>query len=352
MPLPFSVMTWNVENLFLPAATYAKGTPGFEAGAKDETVYVRKLAHLEQVIRAQSPDVVALQEIGDPRALQALHEQLLDLFPFPPVVGVADSRHIRVALLCRHELTNAATPTAYHPQGLQGVSSTSIDSNEPKTDTAMGRGIAIITFPLGIHTIHVITAHLKSKLLTYNRPGNAKFSPRNEDERAREAGRALLRRTGEAVALRAYVNTIIENTDDTLLLMGDLNDGTDAATTQLLLGELDLWPDRMGANDGKRLYNLATVWATYYALRNNLTPQEKAEAEAFQRTLYSRVYRRNRELIDHILVTNNLAKRNVRAAFACLVQGIEPVQDNPNTRKDEFIPDHAPIVARFNLPAD
>ncbi len=352
MAIPFSVMTWNVENLFFPAASYEKGTPGFESGPRDETVYRRKVAHLQQVIRTEAPDVVALQEVGDPEVLYNLHEQLLDLFPFPPVVGLPDQRHSRVALLCRHEPITAATPIAYHPQGLQRICSSSVDTTIPQEERALGRGLAIITFQLGIHTIHVVTAHLKSKLLTYNRPGNAKFVPRHEDERAREAGRALLRRTGEAVAVRAYINTLIENTSDTLILMGDLNDGESAATTQLLLGQLDLWSNRIGPNDGKRLYNLATVWSYAYSLRSNTTPQQKIEAETFQRSLYSRVYRNHRELLDHILVTSNLAIPSVRASFACLVQGIKAIQNNPNERRGEFIPDHAPIIARFNLPAD
>jgi hypothetical protein len=44
------VMTWNVENLFLP---------GTEDGPSDETSFAAKLDALEAVLRAQTPDVAA-----------------------------------------------------------------------------------------------------------------------------------------------------------------------------------------------------------------------------------------------------------------------------------------------------
>ncbi|MEB3263683.1 MAG: endonuclease/exonuclease/phosphatase family protein, partial [Synechococcus sp.] len=68
-PLPrepmasFTLMCWNVDNLFLP-----------EAGASEPVRerFEAKLATLAAVIDSQRPDVLALQEIGPDGALQAL----------------------------------------------------------------------------------------------------------------------------------------------------------------------------------------------------------------------------------------------------------------------------------------
>jgi hypothetical protein len=59
----FTVMTWNVENLFRP------GDPG---GPNTAAAYEQKLAGLASVINAHTPDALALQEIRNPAALDDL----------------------------------------------------------------------------------------------------------------------------------------------------------------------------------------------------------------------------------------------------------------------------------------
>lgn len=53
------VGTWNLENLFKPGSEYG---PSAE-------VYGEKLDGLAQVINNAAPDVLAVQEVGDPDAL-------------------------------------------------------------------------------------------------------------------------------------------------------------------------------------------------------------------------------------------------------------------------------------------
>ncbi|MFE9693877.1 endonuclease/exonuclease/phosphatase family protein [Micromonospora sp. NPDC005806] len=56
-------MTWNVGNLF-PA--------GHPDGPPDAETYDVKIAYLATTIRGLNPDVVALQEVGDPRCARDL----------------------------------------------------------------------------------------------------------------------------------------------------------------------------------------------------------------------------------------------------------------------------------------
>ncbi len=60
MPVPFSVMTWNVENLFLP---------GHEPGPETAAIFGRKLRNLAATLSAVAPDIVALQEVAIPKPL-------------------------------------------------------------------------------------------------------------------------------------------------------------------------------------------------------------------------------------------------------------------------------------------
>jgi hypothetical protein len=85
------VATWNLENLF---------RPGGEAGPGGEQAYDAKLAELARVIGQIAPDVLAVQEVGDPDALEDLRPRLegdwlaeSSLFP--------DDRGIRVGVLSR-----------------------------------------------------------------------------------------------------------------------------------------------------------------------------------------------------------------------------------------------------------
>jgi hypothetical protein len=57
------VGTWNLENLF---------RPGADAGPSDEQSYDAKLTELARVIREIVPDILAVQEVGDPGALEDL----------------------------------------------------------------------------------------------------------------------------------------------------------------------------------------------------------------------------------------------------------------------------------------
>jgi predicted extracellular nuclease len=54
--------TWNVQNFFRPDS----GAPD------DEDAYQAKLASLAETIKAMAPDVLAVQEVGDPEALADL----------------------------------------------------------------------------------------------------------------------------------------------------------------------------------------------------------------------------------------------------------------------------------------
>lgn len=83
------VMTWNVENLFLPSD---------DGGPDDEAPFLQKLASLVAVIDQEAPDILALQEVGSPEALDRLQTELTHKLPHAEL-GDPDNPGIRVALL-------------------------------------------------------------------------------------------------------------------------------------------------------------------------------------------------------------------------------------------------------------
>src|SRR5690606_9409328 len=91
------VATWNVENLF---------RPGAGAGPSNTDAYEERLASLADTITAIAPGILALQEIGDPSALDDLIARLTGTWH--SALADPDGRGIRVAVIARAPLMTVA----------------------------------------------------------------------------------------------------------------------------------------------------------------------------------------------------------------------------------------------------
>ncbi|MGH3622900.1 MAG: endonuclease/exonuclease/phosphatase family protein, partial [Sciscionella sp.] len=310
-----TIGTWNLENLF---------RPGNSAGPDSDAAYDDKLTALAKTIAGLAPEGLAVQEVGDPEALDDLAGRLDGTWHTE--TADADGRGIRVGVLSRLALSGAEQVTAF-PEVLRPVQ---VD-DDGGTMTKMGRPALRVRVESGGTTLDLLSCHLKSKLLTF--PGG-RFSPDDENERARFAAYALNRRTAEAVTVRGYVTALLRGDGQhrAVVVAGDLNDEPAAATTQILLGpsgsEIGTAgfprPDRGDAN---RLWNLAP-----------LIP----EAQRF-----SRIYNGRRELIDHLLVSHAV----VHAVDSVVTGDIDVVSvtDQPSRIREEPGSDHRPVVVRVRL---
>ena len=79
----FKVMTWNVENLFKAGAA---------SGPSTRAAYDAKIQGLAATINDQAPDALAVQEIGDPAALDDLVRRLRGTW-HAQLEGIAAPRH-------------------------------------------------------------------------------------------------------------------------------------------------------------------------------------------------------------------------------------------------------------------
>lgn len=311
------VMTWNLENLF------RSGAP---SGPTSDDVYKAKLEALASTINEQAPDVVAVQEVGDPEALADLVERLDGTWD-QRLSRHPGSRGIRVGWLSTRPFIESKDLVGFPPH-LRPVQAADGGASE----AAMGRGAVVVTVDASPAPVRLLTAHLKSKLLTF--PGG-RFQPGDEDERARFGAYALYRRAAEAATLRVAVSAALvdQGQDRPLVVAGDLNDTVQAATTQMLLGppgsEIGTPGfDQRDGGDGQRLWNLAP-----------LMPPGKD---------YSRVHHGRKELIDHILVSAALVRRVV-AVEAVIDEPLPSVSGDPQIRRHEPGSDHAPVVATFDV---
>jgi endonuclease/exonuclease/phosphatase family metal-dependent hydrolase len=319
MPTNFSVMTWNVENLF-PA--------GHDPGSETPEIFEQKLQNIAHVILDEiQPDVVAVQEVGGAGPFHTLQQHLNGRYPHARLSAHPDPRGIRVGFLSRFPLEEVDELFDVPAGALRGI----VDS-QGQPIGHMGRGALKVTVePAQGQRINLVTAHLKSKLITYppdpQRPHVVRRSPRDEDERAREEGSAVIKRTVEAVGLRVFGNALVTQNRQPLIVLGDFNDVPEAASTQILRGTLDGSLVRPDKGDDTRLYNLA------------------ADIPAERR--FSRMYKNQKELIDHILASYELIR--LPHQVDSYTQHVESIDDQLGPRRRAVFPDHAPVFARFEL---
>jgi endonuclease/exonuclease/phosphatase family metal-dependent hydrolase len=311
-----AIGTWNLENLF---------RPGSDAGPETEAAYEAKLTALAETITELAPNILAVQEVGEPEALDDLVDRLAGTWH--TALADPDGRGIRAGVLSRLPLSDIAQVVNF-PERLRPIQVDDIGT----TMSEMGRpGLRVRVEPDSGTALDVISCHLKSKLLTF--PGG-RFSTRDEGERARFAVYALNRRAAEAAAIRAFVTSLLagDGQHRALIVAGDLNDGPEAATTQLLHGppgsEIGTGGfDRPDTGDGQRLWNLAP-----------LIPEKQR---------FSRIFRGRGELIDHLLVSHALVK-TVQTVSTGQIE-IPSITEQTTERRDEPGSDHRPVVAVFDL---
>lgn len=320
--MSLTIGTWNLENLFRPSET------GF--GPRDPESYTTKLTTLASLLEEVAPDVVAVQEVGDPDALSDL-AQVLDGRWHTATSKHFSSRHpIRVGFLSRHPLRVVADVRAF-PHALAPIA---IGDDPADTTIQMGRGaLAVEVAPPSVSPVTLVSCHLKSKLLSFpaGPGGSRRFQPKDEAERARFAAYALYRRTAESVTIRGLADELLggQGQSRAVAVLGDLNDEPQAATTQILHGP-------PGSEIGTRGFDIpdkGDAWRLW-----SIAPRIP-QVERF-----SRVYRGRGELIDHILLSHALVTK-LADARTYKPGSLPSIAEDPTERRGKPASDHSLVAA-------
>jgi endonuclease/exonuclease/phosphatase family metal-dependent hydrolase len=271
----FRLATYNVEN-YLDAATQTRHVKSAESRAK-----------VVEGIIALKPDVLALQEMGQPSALEELRGALksngLDL-PFSERITGYDT-DIHVAILSRFPFA-ALRPHTNEDFLLDG------------RRFRVSRGFAEVDIQVSSHySFTLIAAHLKSK-----RP----IPQADEADLRYEEAKLLRERIDALFATNANIN---------LVVLGDLNDNKDSKPIKEIIGRgrhklVDTRPTERNGDAADAMRNIA--WTHYYGVEDT----------------YAR--------FDYILVSPGMAREWVR--------GETYIATIPNWGVGS---DHRPLVATF-----
>lgn len=284
-----------------------------------DTGFGAKIDWTARMIARADADVVALQEVGLPPVLDALLARVRSagVEYGEPVLGTADDRGIRCALLSRVPVLEARVHTASRLD----FPAFREDDPAPFGDRVpLRRGVVharVDAPPLGV--VDVLVAHLKSRApVPLKTQAGEPIEPRAARARAEGSLRSLVHRSAEALYLRGLVDEVVARSPGAhVAVAGDLNDVPESVVLGVLTGSEE---------DGEgQLFACA-----------ELVPEASR---------YTVLHSSRRDQIDHVLVTPALRARLASAA----ILNDELRDHGPATKAapPSVTSDHALLVARF-----
>lgn len=317
------VASCNVLNLALPGRRFYPNQDPYGVAEHE-----RKLDWLGAMLRRLNADVTGFQEVWDEAALKA---------------AVA-----RSGLQMRHVVAPGAETGAEGTPRVGLATRLAVEALRSVTDFSPGESVVVPE--LGEHArferpvlhatlrvksgqrLHVLVAHLKSKRPKFLQDAAGEPQEDRDDPHVvtRATLRSLMMRAAESAALRGLVIDLIHRTRDPLVLLGDMNDGPQSVTSQLIAATQAVAYDRQARDVA--LFHAADV-QTEPALRRDM--------------LYSHVFQGWPELLDQIWVSEELVGG---AKFALGdVRRVEVFNDHLHEGRDRTRSDHGFVRALLRL---
>jgi predicted extracellular nuclease len=290
-----SFATFNLYNLNLPGQPIYDNTTGWTA---DE--YDAKTSWIGNQLKTLDADVIGFQECWDPKALKQCFDKAGLTSQYDLVARKINPAGIQVALAARKGLLKG------DPEWIEEIPEESrfTDLREAR-DAKESVSVTISKFsrpplrvtiqPRGTNpkppAITVFVAHLKSK-----GPASLSFKPPKSKVLESHASIAQsvvshVRRIVEAGALRAILDNQMKGNENPFVVIGDLNDGTLATSTELLTGQPGyrfIEASKAGSKSDAGLYSV----------------EKLQQLRSFRDVYFTHVFQQNMESLDHILVSD------------------------------------------------
>jgi len=391
----FTIASFNVKNLIGPDKEYYK----FEKYTPEEHAW--KQDWLSDQLLALSADIVCFQEIFEEDALRSVIKETdargTDLndaalpdrskhyakkaifrklkyqgyaeaaLAFAPNVndGEPGQRRPGVATLSRFGFTG-------QPEVIQHLNpALTIPFQELGGDDAGGytisrlsRPILKVRIPVGDTTITVFNCHLKSKLGEFIAPPNAPFAPEadltNYDAHGRMLGamRAGLRRMAEAWVLRGLILEEL-NQGNPVMVLGDMNDGEDAVSTEIITGEAPFknysWMRRHDATQANQRYSkpdAAKIMESVESVRLH-SAEKLFVRKSLRDMVYTAAFGGNFQSIDQIFMSRHFhpdhADRIGEMEYFSVLNDHLTDGSHPEAPYNKLASDHGQIMAHMRM---
>ncbi len=342
--------TFNLHNLQLPGAPmYPRSRPYSEAE------FSAKVAWGAAMLHSLDADVIAFQEVWSREALQAVFDAagLSDKYSFAYIKegawdGVAVVAAVRQPWEIRGSVRHKAFPDSMR-LFKRKQSMAEIRSDPPAADREVdpeadpefvpshedeairveidefARSVLQVTVGHSrarrpsVPPIEVFCVHLKSKLATPLDDPEFRDASIHPHRTALGAALSAIRRVAEAAALRIILDDAMRGHDRPVVALGDMNDGQYADTLAVLSGQPSFRvaaTSRAGRHSDDGLYSGLAL------------QQLRSLGDVY----YSHEYRNVREVIDHVLVSEQFYDWSDRRLWAF--------------KEMRFLNDHVPVAHR------
>ncbi|MEM9266628.1 MAG: endonuclease/exonuclease/phosphatase family protein [Cyanobacteria bacterium P01_F01_bin.13] len=323
-----SFATFNLYNLQLPGVEWYRSN-------YSQAQYDAKISWSVKMLALLDADVIAFQELWSKQCLIDLYEQ----------AGLADNYqlcfikdkwyNIAVAAAVRKPWT--VTNQQVHkdfPSGITLNKPKSDDGEDDELDISIERfSRSILQLSVGheeadLPNIEVFATHLKSKRPT-------RLQTRDEGlllhQEAIGSAISTIRRTAEAAALRVLLTRQMKETDNPVVVLGDLNDGTLSNTLSILTQQPPF-----------RMYEASRV-----GYRNDVglyTASILQQMRSTRDVYYTHEFKGIQEVIDHVLVSEQFYDHSDQRVWSFKEMRIwnDYVEDH-----DKSTSDHGVVCTRF-----
>ena len=326
-----TVANFNVLNLRLAGqVSYPNDTPPSAA------LFDKKTSWIGAQIDRLRADIIAFEEVWHVDALRACFAK--------SELGEAAWKTIAAPGADGHNATPKVALASRVPMEVESVASfpSGLSVEVPDLSALVGpmrgweRPIAhgVASLQAGLR-VHVLAAHLKSKRPRFleSRDGTTPEDERDPLLQARAGLRSLIMRGAEAAGLRLLVLDLRRRfPSEPVILMGDLNDGPHAVTTQLA-----------AATPGQDKSAYAT------GLWNAFEVQDKPLVAARKDVAFSHLFHGQAEVLDHIFVSEEFVVGAARQRGRVL--HVDYYNDHLNDGRDESRSDHGMVRALLSYAA-
>ncbi|MGP9687664.1 endonuclease/exonuclease/phosphatase family protein [Psychrobacter sp. AOP22-C1-C5] len=284
----FYIATANLLNFANPNRIYYENAPAYSTNE-----YEHKLRGITDLLSKAHADIIAVQEVWDSDALEALAMSL----------GF-EHNHVVAPLASNH-----STSLYTQGKGAQGTPAVGIISRFEQLECSLLEEIApkaVIDIPdVGLYKrfnrpplllrvnaygqpITIVTAHLKSKRASFlrDKSGNLLEDIDDPNIRVRAKLRSLCMRAAEAASIRMSIIERLHHTREPLILLGDMNDVTGSVTTQLMAETGEVSYDKSMRDVA--LFDAARIQSRYDWMRE---------------VAYTHIYQGMPEVIDQLFVS-------------------------------------------------
>jgi endonuclease/exonuclease/phosphatase family metal-dependent hydrolase len=342
-----SFASFNLYNLQVVGGATHPGSPPFDAAH-----YEARLAWAAGVLHEADADVIAFQELWSAQALRDLFERAglderYELHFIGPqwydiAVAAAVRRPWRATAKKLHKTFPPDFRLVKRTHGEEGAQAERTDDDIDVRISIFSRTVIELALERegteGLPPLHVLCAHLKSKLATQLDPVEAHIASLQPHRAALGAALSTVRRTAEAAALRMILTDLTKgNAERAVVLVGDLNDGAHSNTLSIL-----------SAQPRFRRQHKSHVGETSDA---GMYPVTFLQALSdFQDVAYTHLHQGVREQLDHVLVSEQFYDHSKNRRWSFREQRIwnDHLDDGGTTGASRRTSDHGIVCARFS----